>query len=171
MPEDDDATWAYAWPAGQKLADELPALVDCRDRAVADLGCGRGHCGLAALMHGAARVLFADGNPAAVARIAAVLAERDEHRGAATLHHWGDPLPGAPFDVLCGGDILYRPTHFAALIDTLATSLAPDGMCFLSDPRFQLDDELPLLASRRRLSWSTERRASGYTLVRVERSR
>jgi predicted nicotinamide N-methyase len=169
IDESQDVTWLYGWRAGQQLSAELSALVDCAGKRVADLGCGRGHCGLNALMGGAASVTFADCSLQALAWIDQVL----DLNGLATRaqthqHHWGQPLPGAPFDLIVGGDILYRPELFTELIATIAASLGQAGVCLLSDPRERLEQELPTLGLMHGLSWSQERRQAGYTLVRAK---
>jgi predicted nicotinamide N-methyase len=161
-----DGTARYAWPAGRRLAADLPAVADLRGRSVADLGCGTGVCGRAAIAAGAASVLCADGDAAVVAGVAAAL--EPPHR--ACVHRWGEALPGGPFAVILGGDILYRPDCFADLLTTVALSLAPDGLALLADPRTDLEPVLPDLAAARRLAWATERRPGPYTLVRVRRS-
>jgi 2-polyprenyl-3-methyl-5-hydroxy-6-metoxy-1,4-benzoquinol methylase len=152
---DEDFTWAYAWPVGQRLAAELTTLVPCRGAVVADLGCGRGHLGLSALVAGAERVVFADRSATALAFVQAVLTANGlGHRAACACHQWGDPIPGGPFDLIVGGDILYRPALFTELFRSIATSLRPDGICLLSDPRQQLDAELPALAQEQGLRWA-----------------
>ena len=167
---DADCTWAYCWPAGVRLSAELPVLARCPGAAVADLGCGRGHGGLSALVAGAARVAFADGDPAVLRWVEGVLAANGfAGRARACVHAWGDPIPGGPYDVVFGGDILYRPDFFAPLLASIATSLADDGVALLSDPRRRLEPELPPLAAAAGLDWSSERRDAGYTLVRLRR--
>ena len=167
-----DCTWAYCWPAGVRLSAELPDLVVCAGRVIADLGCGRGHGGLSALVAGAARVAFADGDPEVVRWVEGVLtANGFSRRAQAHVHRWGGAIPGAPYDVVFGGDILYRPECFADLLASIAASLAPDGVALLSDPRLRLDRELPELAATAGLSWTCERRDAGYTLVRIRRTR
>ncbi|HYE04055.1 MAG TPA: methyltransferase domain-containing protein [Planctomycetota bacterium] len=166
-----EATWSYAWPAGERMAAELAAVVDCRDLTVADLGCGRGHLGLTALTGGAASVLFADGHGDAIARLDRVIAANGlAARARAARHEWGDPLPDAPFDVILGGDVLYRPECFAALVRTIAGSLAAGGRCLLSDPRLRLEDELADRAAAAGLAWSSRRRDGGYTLLSLRRA-
>jgi predicted nicotinamide N-methyase len=136
---DADCTWAYCWPAGVRLSAELPVLARCAGAAVADLGCGRGHGGLSALVAGAARVAFADGDPAVLRWVEGVLAANGfAGRARACVHAWGDPIPGGPYDVL-------------------------------ADPRRRLEPELPPLAAAAGLDWSSERRDAGYTLVRLRR--
>ena len=169
---DADCTWAYCWPAGVKLSAELSALAPCAGRAIADLGCGRGHGGLSALVAGAGRVVFADGDPEVVRWVQGVLtANGFAGRAQAHVHRWGEVIPGSPYDVVFGGDILYRPECFAELLASIAVSLASDGVALLSDPRLRLDHELPGLAAAAGLSWDGERRAAGYTLVRLRPQR
>ncbi|MBA3846897.1 MAG: methyltransferase domain-containing protein [Planctomycetes bacterium] len=148
------------------MAAELASVVDCRDRRVADLGCGRGHLGLTALTGGAASVLFADGHPEAIARLGRVIAANGfAARARAAQHTWGGPLPTAPFDVILGGDVLYRPECFAPLLRTIAGSLAPAGRCLLSDPRLRLEEELADLAVAEGLTHASRRSDRGYTVL------
>jgi len=65
-----------------------------------------------------------------------------------------------------GGDLLYRPSHFAALFSSIASALSPNGLALLSDPRQKLEAELPRLAAIAGLTWCPERRYD-YTLVRL----
>jgi predicted nicotinamide N-methyase len=161
MVDADDGTWRYDWPAGARLLAELSSLVEVRGRRVIDLGCGSGRLGRWAAAAGAAAVLFADQSPAALAAIPPV-------PGCAMLvHRWGEALP--PCDLLLGGDILYRPALFPALLDSVATALADGGAALLADPRARLEDELPQLAAARGLGWMVERRPGPYTLVRLRR--
>jgi predicted nicotinamide N-methyase len=63
--------WAFAWPGGQALARYVldhPETV--AGHAVLDLACGSGLVAIAAARAGAARVLAADVDPAAVAAVA-----------------------------------------------------------------------------------------------------
>jgi predicted nicotinamide N-methyase len=165
-----DDTGAYAWPGGTRLARELPALADCRGLAVCDLGCGQGALAAAALAAGAAEVLCLDGSWEALAQARSRLATATTPAPAARFlrHCWGERLPVAcgTFPLVLGGDILYRPECHPQLLRTLADLLAAHGQALLSDPRSQLEDELPALARAVGLDWAGERRA-GFTLVRL----
>jgi 2-polyprenyl-3-methyl-5-hydroxy-6-metoxy-1,4-benzoquinol methylase len=158
-----DATGRYAWPAGQRMLRELPTLIDARGLAVCDLGCGLGALGHAALALGAASVDFLDGSDEALA-LARAGAERDQ-RANFIRHEWGAPTPRR-YDLILGGDILYLPALFVALLDSIASGLAPGARCLLSDPRRTLEADLPALAATRGLTWESERRAD-YTLARL----
>ncbi len=163
----DDGTWAYQWPAGARLARDFATIVSCVGLAVCDLGCGAGALGRAALAGGARSVTFADGNPAALASVHAALgAMADDARIEFHPHRWGEPLPGAPYDLILGGDILYRPECFADLLTSIAHGLGEHGRCLLSDPRKVLEPELPMFAEERALTWTT-RRMKDYTLVGI----
>lgn len=164
----DDCTWPYTWPSGRRLADDLPRLAEVRDRRVLDIGCGRGHCGLRALLLGARAAVLADGDARAVAWLDQVLADNGLTAGRAVLHRWGDVVPDAPYELVLGGDILYRPALFPALIASIASALAPDGVALLSDPRQRLEPELSGLAALHGLRWDS-RREGAYTLVTLRR--
>lgn len=162
---DDDVTCLYQWPSGTRLAEYLPThfaeLAPCRDRRVADIGCGRGVLGLTAYATGAASVLFADASPVAVEFLARVIALNALNALAPRVHvvqhQWGTALPGEPYDLILGGDILYRPECFADLMITIARSLSVNGCALLSDPRSTLEPQLAELAAMHRLKWITQR--------------
>jgi predicted nicotinamide N-methyase len=162
----DDQTGVYAWPAGDRMARDLPSLFTAGGETICDIGCGRGHLGFTALALGASAVVFADGNPEVCAGVRRVCAA---NAIAATVveHQWGDPLPGGPFACILGGDLLYRASSFAALLASIAASLRSEtGEALLSDPRLTLEPELPDLAAAAGLTWQRERRHD-YTLVRA----
>jgi SAM-dependent methyltransferase len=167
--DDEDVTCLYQWPAGAFLGT-LPLMRDtCAGRRVADLGCGRGALGLGACAHGATRVLFADASPVAIDFLTRTLAANGlADRARAALHRWGTPLPDGPWEVILGGDILYRPECFTDLLDTIAASLTTDGVALLSDPRVRLEESLTGLAAERALTWETARIAH-ITVVSIRR--
>ncbi|MDA3961012.1 MAG: methyltransferase domain-containing protein [Planctomycetota bacterium] len=165
---DERPTWAYNWPAGDRFARDLLTLVEVVGKRVCDLGCGQGQLGFTALRAGA-QVCFADGSAHPLGFIRAML-EANQLTADCIHHQWGDPIPGAPYDLILGGDILYRRECFEALVCSIASSLAPGGQALLSDPRSTLEAELPSLASAQNLRYASQR-YDGYTLVCLERSR
>jgi len=167
--DSEDVTCLYQWKAGAFLAT-LPNLRErCAGRRVADLGCGRGTLGLSACAYAATRVLFADASSVAIDFLTRTLAQNQlDDRASAVLHTWGMPLPDGPWEVILGGDILYRPECFPALLDTIAASLSRDGCAWLSDPRNTLEPGLPDLATARGLAWASER-IGQITVVTVTR--
>lgn len=163
---DERPTWGYRWPAGERLAADLPAMGLCAGCRCVDLGCGRGHLGLTALAAGATAVCFADGSRHPLRYLEQVISCNElGDRATTSLHRWGEPLPGSPWQVILGGDILYRPECFAALFNTIATSLSPDGAAYLSDPRSCLEKNLPALATAAGCQLTIERVADNYSLV------
>lgn len=167
--DNEDVTCLYQWKAGAFLAN-LPTMRErCRGRRVVDLGCGRGTLGLSACALGATHVLFADASAVAIDFLTRTIAQNQLlDRAQAVLHTWGEALPNGPWDVILGGDILYRPEWFPALLDTIAASLATDGCALLSDPRTTLEEGLPALAAARGLAWNSER-VEPFTVVTITR--
>lgn len=164
-----DLTWAYPWPAGERLAADLAAVLDCRAKRIAEIGCGRGRCGLTALALGAESVLLCDAAPEPLAYVEQALAANRFTQGSTCRHMWGEPLPAGHYDVIIGADILYRPALHRALLSTIASSLSRKGVALLADPRSELEAELPALAGALGLTWEVERRPGNYTLIRCHR--
>ena len=164
---DERPTWAYDWPAGQRMRRELSSLIDLRDKSVCDLGCGRGQLGFAAIDLGARFVHFCDHSSEILDFVQRKIDENDliQRAGTAT-HRWGADIPGAPFDVILGGDILYRPECFAELLHSIASSLSPVGCALLADPRLHLENELFELSISQGLKSVYSRRDS-YSLIEI----
>ena len=107
---DDRPTWAYDWPAGLRLAHNLGELYQLQGKKVCDLGCGRGTLGLCALQLGAAHVDFCDGSAQVLSYVQKVLdCNHFLDTAQCHVHQWGKPLPLKSYDIILGGDILYRP--------------------------------------------------------------
>lgn len=158
-------TWAYDWPAGRRLAGDLP---DLAGKNIIDLGCGRGVLGCTALTHGASRVLFADGSGQVLEWIAALIATNGwQDRASALRHDWGEPLPAGDWDLLLGGDILYRPECFTQLIATVAAACRAGVEAWLADPRLQIETSFLDGLRDAGLTVRNERREAGYTLLVV----
>jgi SAM-dependent methyltransferase len=166
--DDRDPTWRYTWPAGERMAADLAALTSWTGLRVAELGCGQGRCGRAALRLGAGAVVFCDISREPLEHLASQLA--DQPRARFAEHAWGTPVPDGPYARIIGSDILYRPAFFARLIASIASSLSIDGEALLADPRTSLDEELPGVFAIHALSATVERRPGPYTLVRLRRT-
>ena len=172
---DADLTWAYPWPAGERLAQDLLTLQDTssplRGGRIAELGCGRGRSGLTALMNGAGSVRFCDLAPEPLTYVQEALHLNHLHdRGSVCRHAWGETVPDGPYQVILGADILYRPAYQQALLTSIAHSLAPGGWALLADPRTTLEQELPIFAAELGLTWGTTRRPGPYTLALLRAS-
>lgn len=163
---DERTTWAYDWPAGERFgSDLLNGLEDLSGKRVCDLGCGRGQLGFIALHLGAHSVHFCDHSSQILAYVQAKIDyNKLDKNGQTKQHRWGTRIPGAPFDVILGGDILYRPECFDALLASIASSLAPGGHALLSDPRTELEKELYELAITHSLIINAKRHET-YTLI------
>ncbi len=166
---DGDLTWAYPWPAGERLAADLALVVSVDGLRVAELGCGRGRCGLTAATLGARSVVFCDVAPEPLAYVERALLANGLANGSTCRHAWGTPVPGAPYDLLIGADILYRPLFHRALLLSIANSLTPGGLALLADPRSVLEAELADIAVDVGLHMHHESRPGPYTLVRLTR--
>lgn len=124
-PKADAPLWAKLWPSAIALATHLRAaradqLAGAR---VVELGAGLALPSVVAQDLGTAAVLALDGDPDAVAAA----------RGngvPAGLHHFGEPLPGGPWDLVLAADVLHREQNVAPLLQTL-----PAGVpVLLADP-------------------------------------
>ena len=164
----DDITGAYQWPAGAALASDLEHLVNCRGQRVLDLGCGRGALGFTALSHGAQQVVFADASPIAIDLVQRTIAANElTDRATVIPLTWGDAPPLGPYDLILGGDILYRSVLFPALAHTITQGLSPSGTCLLSDPRMIVETDLPAIFFATGLTWESKRQPA-YTLFKCE---
>jgi predicted nicotinamide N-methyase len=143
--------WATPWPSGCALAREVAGL-PLQGSKVVELGAGLGLPALAAARAGAT-VLATD-----VQKEAMALLRQNARRAIGRRIHTlradvGDPpqelLREAPFDLVLGADVLYRPElpeAFAALLPRL---LAPGGAALLAYPwAGQADPLIELLEPR-----------------------
>jgi ETFB lysine methyltransferase len=124
--------WAELWPAARMLAKAIlhepwtPAL------PALEIGCGLGLGGIVALSVGLS-VTFSDHDVCAL-RFAADNARLNGHEGFSTLQvDWRAPPPDLRFPVILGSDLLYDGKIVAPLIAFLDHTLAPGGLCLLTD--------------------------------------
>ena len=145
-------TWAHDWPAGNRLCTILAELLQQAHKGTqhhlrcCDLGCGRGRLGFELLSLGFHHISFADGSSHPLRFVAAML-DHYQLAGHCYQHRWGTPIPNGPYDLILGGDILYRPECHAELMNSIAASLSAQGEAWLSDPRQKLEEHLPELAT------------------------
>ena len=168
-PDARDPTWRYPWPAGVRMAEDLASLQEWTGLRVLELGCGQGLVGQAALAAGASQVTFTDISEEPLDHLRIRLGSLPCAR--MVLHAWGEPVPDCPYDVVVGGDILYRPAYFDRLVHSIHQALKPGGEALLGDPRTELEPELGAMLRAQGFSVRTERRAGPYTLLRAQRAR
>ncbi len=70
-------------------------------------------------------------------------------------------------EIVLGGDVTYRAAAIPDLFATIASILRPGGIALLSDPRRQLEAELPGWAAAAGLICACEPRPGPYTLIRL----
>ncbi|MBM4282958.1 MAG: hypothetical protein FJ137_20130 [Deltaproteobacteria bacterium] len=137
---------AVLWDAAVDVARAL-ATRDLRGRAVLELGCGCGLCGVVAALRGAT-VLCTDVDDEvfpAVARAAAEAGVGPQVRTARFDLASADPLP--PADLVILADVLYEPLLAAAAARRTREALAAGAEVVVGDPdRAGRRDYLRLLA-------------------------
>ncbi len=167
--ESEDVTGAYSWPAGVALAHELSTIISCHDKRVLDLGCGQGILGFTALQLGASIVHFSDGSPIVCDYVSRIIAHNQLTPVVKVFHHaWGTLVSDSEqhaYDIIVGGDLLYRANNIDILASTIQSHLAFDGICLLSDPRHTLELKLARHFASAGLQISVRRRKQ-YTLIR-----
>lgn len=134
--------WAEVWPAAVGLARLLMRGPPLDGRRVLDLGCGIGLAGIAAGKRGAAAVVFADREPAAL-QFARFNAEHNgipADRVQTQLLDWFQATAAGTFDLLLLADVAYEARNHEPLLRHVRQCLAAGGKALLGDPyREQVD--------------------------------
>ena len=169
---DERPTWAYDWPAGQRMAadlsQDLHETVHLKDATVLDLGCGRGQLGREALHLGAEHVVFADASHAVLDYLDGFIEANSISHKAETWHYrWGEQSDRS-FDIILGGDICYRPECYAELLKSISQCLTKQGCAWLSDPRYTLEDSFSRLVQENGLHVVQKRMEKRYTLLQLQ---
>ena len=158
--------WADLWPAARMLAKAIlredwpPGL-----RAL-ELGCGLGLPGIAALAKGM-QVTFSDYDATAL-QFAARNARLNGFSAFSVLAmDWRRP-PERQFPLILASDLMYEERNVAPVVELLAKTLAPGGVCLLTD-----QDRKPAPLLRQTLSecgfrFSTQLIRAGQPGLRVK---
>ncbi|MFO0965702.1 MAG: methyltransferase domain-containing protein [Gemmataceae bacterium] len=137
--------WADIWPASRMLAKALLTFPLPEGGRALEIGCGLGLAGIVALSRGL-RVIFSDYDPCAL-HFAAQNARLNGFQNFETLElDWRDPPPGLGAPLLLGADLIYELRNVEPLIAFIKQTLAPDGLCLMTD-----QDRLPAHALRQQL--------------------
>ena len=123
--------WASQWPSGVALA-RFVAARDLTGVRVLEVGCGLGLPSVAAARAGAS-ITATDACPEAVVYAAHNLA-LNGLEGDVAAADWRDlpEMDGAPWDLVIGADLLYRPDNHESL-QRLLSSLTT-GEAWIADP-------------------------------------
>ncbi len=139
--------WAFLWPGARLLAEYILSQVWPPGTRAAEIGCGLGLAGLAALATGM-HVTFTDYSPAALALATHNARLNRFDQFATRIVDWQDP-PREPFDLLLGADDLYEPRCLGDVLRVLDAMLARAGVALLSDPDRAVADAFPEQARAR----------------------
>lgn len=139
--------WGYLWPAAFDMCTALAAANFPKGLSTLEIGAGIGLAGLGALAQGL-DVVFSDYDRTSV-RLAitnAVLNGFPDARGV--YLDWNHP-PDRQFPLVLGCEVIYEQGNHGPILDVLDRMLAPDGECWLADPRRHTADKFVSLASAR----------------------
>lgn len=166
--------WADLWPAARMLAKALLQDPFPPGTEALEIGCGLGLPGIAALAAGL-RVTFSDYDPCAL-RFAADNARLNGYDAFEVLQvDWRRP-PGRRWPLLLGADLIYEIRNIEPLVAFVRATLAPGGVCLLTDQdripahalRMHLEEQgLPYTTKTLRAGEPGGRRLKG-TLYRIE---
>lgn len=147
--------WALPWIGARAIAARVLSHGLRPHQVVLDLGCGLGLSGVAAGLSGA-RVTFVDRVDAALdfARINAALHGIEHDTVSADFTR--DRLERR-FDWILAADVVYDPSHYAALVDFLDAHLAPQGTLLLTESLRADARRVLELLSERNIRGSAER--------------
>jgi len=125
--------WAECWPSARVLAERL-ARDSGAGRTLLELGCGIGLVCLAAARAGF-QPLATDYYRDAL-EFAAANAQRNGLDAVDTrLVDWRKlPADLGTFDVVAAADVLYEPPQARLIAETIAATLAPQGVGLVADP-------------------------------------
>jgi predicted nicotinamide N-methyase len=129
--------WPTLWPSARMLAKAVvrePWETYPQPVRVLEVGCGLGLAGIACLSRGL-DVTFTD-----VDETALMFAARNARHNGFTTGYRTMPLDfrcppeDAKYPVVIGSDLMYEERMVNPLVALLAAVLAPDGVCFITDP-------------------------------------
>jgi predicted nicotinamide N-methyase len=125
--------WTDLWPAARMLAKVILRDPWTPGLRALEIGCGLGLPGIAALSK-ELKVTFADCDATAL-RFAAENAQANhlEHFNVLRLD-WRDPPEDLSFPVILASDLAYELRNLTPLAQLIRKTLAPGGICLMTDP-------------------------------------
>ncbi len=125
--------WTELWPAARMLAKVILREPWVPGSRALEIGCGLGLPGIAALSRGL-RVTYADCDATAL-RFAAENARANQFDDFDLLRlDWRDPPENLAFPIILASDLAYELRNLTPLAKLIKKTLAPDGICFMTDP-------------------------------------
>jgi predicted nicotinamide N-methyase len=170
--------WTDLWPAARMLAKVILREPWTPGMHALEIGCGLGLPGIAALSQGL-HVTFADCDATAL-RFAADNARANHFEEFGLLQlDWRCPPDDLLFPIILASDLAYELRNLAPLAAMIKRTLAPGGVCMLTDPDRPLAPRLREEFAYEGLAFTTQvvragepggRRTKG-TLYRIYHSR
>jgi predicted nicotinamide N-methyase len=147
--------WTELWPAARMLAKAILRESWPPGLEALEIGCGLGLPGIAALACGL-HVTFTDCDQLAL-EFAAANARLNGYDAFTTLRlDWRSPLPRLQVPVLLGSDLVYDLSNVTPVVAFIRHTLAPDGVCLLTDQERVPPDKLRSELISASLSFTTE---------------
>lgn len=142
--------WGYLWPSTFDMCAALQTADFPTGLPTLELGAGIGLAGIYALTRGL-DVTFSDYDRTSV-RLALTNATLNGFPNARGIYlDWRDP-PAAQFPLILGCEVIYEEGNHGPILDVLDKLLAPDGECWLADPRRHTADKFVERAKSRGFS-------------------
>jgi predicted nicotinamide N-methyase len=151
--------WADLWPAARMLAKAILRESWPHGLHALELGCGLGLPGIAALAKGL-RVTFSDYDATALHFAARNARLNNFHDFQVLRLDWRQPTD-ATYQVLLASDLLYEERNVVPVVRVLEKTLAPEGICLLTDQDRKPAPLLQRTLSERGLSFTTRLMRAG----------
>lgn len=154
--------WAELWPASQMLGEAL--LEEAKqqdwnsDTTALEIGCGVGLSGVVALSLGL-HVIFSDYDTTAVT-FAARNATANGFDNFKTLPLDWRIAPDFEVPLILAADVIYEERNISPLIQFVEATLAPGGVCLLSDPDRSTSGGFRHALKRSALSYTRQNKAA-----------
>jgi predicted nicotinamide N-methyase len=152
--------WAELWPAARMLAKAILREPWPAGQTALEIGCGLGLPGIAALARGL-RVIFSDYDPLALTFASANARRNGLEDFECRIVDWHAPPDNLSVPVVLASDLIYELRNVEPLVGLIRKTLAPGGLCLLTD-----QDRVPSYTLRETLasqgfSWTAQMMRAG----------